>query len=368
MRFVGKTTTEYYNFDRTLKAYPDCDWYMLLSGRGVGKTIGVCMWALRNYKATGERFLYLRRWPRDLGSGNIRSLFTDVNLVKLVRKLWGGQYDCVVHYAGAFYLAVTDPNTGKVSKGEIIGFSANLYESESMKSKVFENCTSVIFDECITRGRYIDNEFVLLCNAASSALRTRKGRRVIMLGNTVSKYCPHYAEMGLTHVQDLKPGDIQLYDYADGARHIYLEMCPTKVNEKGDTDTFFAFDNPRLRMISTGEWEMAVYPHWTYGKLSDPVFSFFVDHPTQMLQGDVYVTKHGASVCIIHRKTTELQHPNQDLIFSALPDPRPNWVRDFRQPYFDVHKRLLSMYNHGMFYYQDNEVGEMFASYIGAIN
>ena len=58
-----------------------------------------------------------------------------------------------------------------------------------------------------------------------------------MLGNTVNRYCPYFKEMGLAHIKEMKPGDIDLYRYGDSELTVAVEYTTPK---KNSPDEYFA--------------------------------------------------------------------------------------------------------------------------------
>ena len=210
---------------------------------------------------------------------------------------------------------------------------------------------------------YLPDEFVLFMNVISTIVRYRTDVKIFMLGNTVNKYCPYFNEMGLTHIKEMNAGDIDLYRYGDSELTVAVEYClPNKKGKK--SDLYFAFDNPKLSMITGGAWEMEIYPHLPYKyKPKDVLFIYFIKFDDELLQCEIVNTENSVFT-YIHRKTTELKDTDNDLIYSVDYDARPNWKRKLTKPTTDIEKKIAIFYTREKVYYQDNEVGEIVRNYL----
>ena len=184
-----------------------------------------------------------------------------------------------------------------------------------------------------------------------------------MLGNTVNKYCPYFKEMGLKHIKNMNPGDISLYRYGDSELTVAVEY--TKPNKAGkDSDMYFAFDNPKLSMITGGAWEIDVYPHLPFKyKPKEVIFTYFICFAEDVLQCEI-IQHNEQMITFIHRKTTELKHPETDLIFSTYSDPRPNWRKKITRPTDRISEKILEYYRKDKIFYADNETGEIMRNYL----
>ena len=88
--------------------------------------------------------------------------------------------------------------------------------------------------------------------------------------------------MGLTRVKDMKPGTIDVYQYGEeGKLRVAVEYAEASKEGK-KSDVYFAFDNPKLKMITTGVWEIDIYPHCPYKyKPKDIQFTYFIKFTKQ---------------------------------------------------------------------------------------
>ena len=120
-----------------------------------------------------------------------------------------------------------------------------------------------------------------------------------MLGNTVNKYSPYFKEMGLKHITEMKPGDIDVYKYGDSSLTVAVEY--TKPNKTGKgSDIYFAFDNPKLTMITGGAWEIDIYPHCPVKYTpAEILFTYFIEFGRDLLQCEI-VQHDDLNFTIIH--------------------------------------------------------------------
>ena len=69
-----------------------------------------------------------------------------------------------------------------------------------------------------------------------------------MCGNTVSQYCPYFADMGINRVKQMKKGTIDIYRYGDSGLEIAVEYADfPEANKSGKirkkSDVYFAFND-----------------------------------------------------------------------------------------------------------------------------
>ena len=234
---------------------------------------------------------------------------------------------------------------------------------EHDKSTSYPDITTICFDEFLTRTTYLQDEFVLFMNVISTIIRHRTNVKIFMLGNTVNRYCPYFREMGLKHIKEMKPGDIDLYRYGDSDLTVAVEYTLPNKNGK-ESDLYFAFDNPKLSMITGGAWEIDIYPHCPVKfKPSDILFIYFIEFSGDLLQCEI-VQHEDLCFTFIHRKTTEIKDPEHDLIFSPDFSPRANCKRKITKPTSKIEKKISEHFIKDKVFYSDNEVGEIVRNYL----
>ena len=330
--------------------------------RSNGKTYAVLKYAVENFIETGEQLAIVRRWTDDFVGKRGQVMFDALVSNNEISKLSGGEWTSVYYYASRWYLCRYEDNLRVTCETPLAyGFSISAMEHD--KSTAYPDITTIMFDEFLTRTIYLKDEFVLFMNVLSTIIRHRTNVKIFMLGNTVNKYCPYFSEMGLTHVKTMKPGTIDVYHYGDSELTVAVEY--TASNRAGkESDMYFAFDNPKLSMITGGAWEIDIYPHCpVHYKPNEVLFTYFIQFSGDTLQCEI-VRHEDLYFTFVHRKTTELKDPDHDLIYTPDFDPRPNYKRKITKPRSDIEKKIAEFYTKDKIFYADNETGEIMRNYL----
>ena len=342
--------------------------YRLIFGeRSNGKTYACLQNAIEAWRDNGEQFVYLRRWDEDIKASRMNQLFTghlQNGCFSKDKKL--KKWDRIDYRSGEFIVSGPDPENPdqRIKADKPLGYAMSLTAMEHNKSLSFP-ATRIIFDEFLTRKMYLPDEFTLLMNTISTIVRQRDDVIIYLLGNTVNKYSPYFDEMGLNKIQKMKPGDLDIYEYGNTGLKLAAEYADSGKTGKA-SDVYFAFDNPKLQMITSGAWEMAIYPHNTNKyKPKDIIFRYFIVFQNEILQADVVVTEE-CKFTVIHRKDGEIKSPDEDLVFSLASDARPNWRRNILRPTDRTTKIIASFFQQDLVFYQDNTVGEIVRNYLQA--
>lgn len=354
---------KYYSLKNILAK--NAQYNIIIGERSNGKTYAALEYGVRQALKTGERMAIVRRWQDDFRGKRGATVFDSLVNNKVIEKISGGEWTGVYYYGARWFFCRYEDNGERVTAPEPFAYAFAVSSGEHDKSTSYPDITTIIFDEFITRQMYLPDEFVLFMNVLSTIIRDRDNVKIFMLGNTVNKYCPYFAEMGLNHIKEMEKGDIDVYTYGDSGLLVAVEFSDNPSKNK-PSDRYFAFNNPKLSMITGhgGVWEIAIYPHKPV-KFSpkDIVFTFFVVFSGDTLQCEV-VNIDNLSFVFVHRKTTELKDPDKDLVFSPDFDPRPNWKRKITKPVTNIEKRIARYFMTDKVYYQDNEIGEIMRNYL----
>lgn len=359
----SKGKIEYYSLERVLRQ--NCRYMMIIGERSNGKTYACLDRTIERYFKEGSESGYIRRYREDFRGKRGDSLYSNHIANGRIGYHSGHEYDGIKYYAGRWYVGKRDEDLNKLVTNEkplCYGFS--LSDMEHDKSTGYPHIKTVIFDEFLTRGYYLPNEFILFMNCLSTIIRHRSDVEIFMLGNTVNKYCPYFKEMGMTHIAEMEQGKIDVYTYGNSGLRVAVERCnrPKKGTKK--SDVYFAFDNPELQMITDGEWEISLYPHLPAKYLqSDILFIYFIKFNDKLLQCEI-IQKEDTIFTYIHEKTTPIQDMDNDIIFSEEFSARPNRYRNILRPIDKLSKKIAEFYKSERIFYQDNEIGEIIRNYI----
>lgn len=341
---------------------------VIFGERSNGKTYSILKYAIEQYFETnGGQLAILRRWGEDIRGKRASDLFSAINENGEVEKISGGMYQGITHWAGKFYFCVYDEETGKPIYNmdtDCFGYIFAISESEHNKSISYPKITTILFDEFLTRKLYLPDEFVTFMNTISTIVRQRTNVKIFMLGNTVNKYCPYFQEMGLNHILQMQQGTIDVYTYGDSELKVAVEYCASIKHQKAN-NFYFAFDNPRLHMITSGAWEIDIYPHLPIKyKHKDIMFTYFILFGDTIYQCEIVQDKDGDMFTFIHVKTTPLQDTDNDLIYSLEYNHKLNYNRNMFKPINKLQERILWFFKTDRVFYQDNTVGDAIANYL----
>ena len=355
---------EFYDIRHLLKDYPQAYYYVVFGERSNGKTYSALDYAIERYKKNGEQFAYVRRWGEDIRKKNLSELFSGHAENGRIKQIFNGEWNQIYYGMSKFYLErVLDDGTVERSEDNC-GFAFDLNSMEHSKSLSFPRITTIIFDEFMSRNGYLPNEWVLFANTLSTIIRHRNNVKILMLGNTVNKYCPYFAEMGLNHIKDQKPGTVDVYHYGDSDLTVVAEYTGTSIKQGGKaSDVYFSFDNPELKMITGGDWEIAIYPHLSIKyRPKDVVANFFIEFEEDLLHGEIVILDSGPFI-FLHRKTTPIKK-DDDIVYTTKPDERWNYKMCMTKQSDKLSLFIMKCIRENKIFYSTNEIGEVFRNYV----
>ncbi len=356
---------EFYEIRKLFRDYPDAYYYVVFGERSNGKTYSALSYALENYMKTGEQFAYIRRFGEDIRKKTLSTLFSGHIENGLVTKMTEGMFNSVDYNTSKFYLERRTEDGERETSEEPFGFAFDLNSMEHWKSTSFPKITTIIFDEFMSRSGYLPNEWILFANTLSTIIRHRNNVRIIMLGNTVNKFCPYFQEMGLSHIKNQQPGTVDVYTYGDSGLKVVCEYASSSSKKGGKaSDVYFAFDNPELKMITGGAWEIAIYPHLEERYLpKEVVANFFIDFNDELLHGEVICKNTGAFI-FIHAKTTPIKDEEKDIVYTTRPSERWNYRMCLTKQSDKLSMFIIKAIRESRIFYSTNEVGEVFRNYV----
>ena len=338
---------------------------VIIGERSNGKTYSVLKYALKQRIEHGGQVAIVRRWKEDISGRRAADIWKALLANDEVSKLSNGQWTGVTYWAGKFYLCNYDKEGKPIynTDSDTLGYCFALSDTEHNKSISYPYITTILFDEFLTKHVYLQDEFVLFMNTVSTIVRQRTNVKIFMLGNTVNKYCPYFQEMGLTHVLQMEQGTIDVYTYGDSKLTVAVEYCATLKASK-ENNFYFAFNNPRLEMITSGAWELDIYPHLPVKyRPCDVQFTYFICFNGQVYQCEIVEVK-GVPFTFIHDKTTPIKDTDNDLIYTLEYNPKLNYRRNILKPLTKFEERILWFYKSDRVFYQDNTVGDAIHNYL----
>lgn len=239
---------QYYDITNMLET--QAQYMMLLGQRANGKSYQAKKTVLENAYKNNRWYVYLRRYKADIKTKAVESYFADMPISKITE----GQYTGICAWNGSIYFTLEDEK-GNTVKGIEIGKYCALNEYERYKSWAFVDYDYILYEEFITDNVYLTDEPRLLQQFVSTVARHNK-MTVLLIGNTLSRVCPYFAEWCLEGVLKQKQGTIEIYHYHMGETtiDIAVEYC---ANANFENKMFFG---QTAKQIVTGEWDTTEVP------------------------------------------------------------------------------------------------------------
>lgn len=346
----------------------DATYNIIIGKRSNGKTYAVQLHMIKEYVKTGGQGALIRRYEEDYrgkrGQATFQALVDNGEITKITK----GQWTSVQYYAGKWYLSKYDEELDKIVRSDDpFCYAFALTTMGHDKSTSYPRVKNILFDEFISREGYLKEEFIIFMNVLSTIIRQRDNVVIFMLGNTVNKYCPYFKEMNLRDIDTMEQGSIEVYKYVkDKSLKVAVEYCGEGKSKetRHDSDKYFGFDNPKLNMITTGAWEMAIYPHIPFPyKAEECKFFYYIMFDKHTLQCEI-MCHEGIWYTFIHKWTTPIREPDKDIVFHTGFDARPNWKRRITKPRDDLEKKIAWFFVNDKVFYADNEVGEIVRNYL----
>lgn len=358
-----KEIVKYYSLDNILSH--NADYNIIYGERSNGKTTSVLKYALIDFCESGykNQLGIIRRFDEDFKGKNAKQMTEN-----LVQNAWISQYtkceyNSIYYYSQKWYLCFYDDEGKKIRQTqEPFAFGFALTAEEHYKSSSYPNIKTILFDEFITRKYYLPDEFITFQNMLSTIIRLRGDVKIFMCGNSINRYNPYFHEMGLTGVKKQKQGSIDVYRYGDSELVVAVEYSDMP-SKKKESNKYFAFNNPKLQMITNGGWELDIYPHLPKKYTPNQVgYIFYIIFDGEIFQGNVICADEGTFI-YIHRKTTPIKEDNDRLVYQQTTDYRYNYRTNIFRPYGKADLAIKTLIDRKKVFYQDNEVGDTIHNY-----
>lgn len=256
-----------------------CPFIGIVGGKGTGKTWGCVKWGLDNSNKFTKPFFYVRRFDKTFTKSICGNLVNShrqdiINMTKgaLNHSDFKGKIFTVNRMT-------SDKNGNEKRTNErIICYcrSLNNVDTETGDDKGAVSC--VIFDEFLTRGNELKDEYTKLMIVHNNAIRNRTDVFVPMflLGNTLTKDSALAEQFGI-RMRDIKPG-LNIFRNTKGQARIILYYTPQTSMQAESAATYYdRFENDRINMITHGDWILGDYPIATESLLhqTGTKFKFF---------------------------------------------------------------------------------------------
>lgn len=351
---------DYYEIDRT-----GANWRIIYGERSNGKTYGFKKKAIENYITTGKQFAYVRRRREEAKASSMSELFKDMtDYINESFKPIYPDFDsfAIIGKVGKFTIYGYKEN--EMKELGTIGFYFILSTSRYHKSIPYPDVTLFCYDEFMTDGLELPNEFSVLLNLISTIKRKRTDFTIYLLGNTVDRNSSILKDINI-NIRDIPQGAIKCYEFGDGSliNKVAVEHCRHYEQVK-ESEQFFVFNTPREMMIRNGEWETSNYECFTlsefynnqfsnciifdsgqyrlYGYISNNGYMWITDTRMKNLESMKFLTFH-----------TGETYPNRMIFNWNCPEPK----------IINIRKKLDSLIYNRKVKYKNNLVGDDFESF-----
>lgn len=366
MQLPKFTRTHYTDVRTFIRANPDCSYDMFIGERSNGKTYSALDMMLEDFCTKQFESVYLRRYREDITSTEMSDLFEAHEKNNRIAHWSNGKFTRVYYSRSRFYLANYDDKGKPVLDERPFCRTMCLTNYQRYQGKPYPFINNIVFDEFMTRKGYLPNEFAMFRSIVSTVFRDeRPNGRVIMLANTVNKSCPYFTEMGLNHVWSMEQGSSEIYTYGKSGLKVFVAYLESSAKYGGkETDRFFAFDNPAMNMITSGAWEMAVYPRLPDGyepSRNDIVQWFFIVFENWVIAGRIVSAKEGDYIWFTPW-TSQLQ--NDDYVYTDRADIRETWRMALTKQGDKLSVTICRMIRQNQVFFANNETGEVLRNYL----
>lgn len=327
----------------------NCPYIAIIGGKGTGKTYGCVDYAIRDYFQPHSKrpFFYARRYDKTFTPsicGNLVNIHRQdiINLSK-------GCYNKADLRGKVYSLSreIEDKNGLKKKVNvDTIAYcrSLNNVETETGDDKGDISC--VIYDEFLTRGNELKDEFTKIQILHNNATRNRTDRFIPMflLGNTVSRDSEVAEQFGI-RMRDIKRG-LNIFENSKHQTRIILYYTEATAKNLESAEQYYnRFENSRINMISRGDWILGSYKIAPYDMLFNRGFTAkFYFNRTAV---NVTISFKGQNPFLIVRE------PSEEYNITISPYHGKNNLQVIPKIFIDLVKR-------GNLYVQTSEIGEDF--------
>lgn len=334
------------------------EWLACIGRRSNGKSFWWLQFCIIDVLEHGNQFAYVRRNDKETRKKVVDTYFDDESICKWLKKTY--DFDGIMCDADALYFYKKDSNgkpANKLKCGNVFAVSV----ARQYKGLHFDKIQNVIFEEFITDQGYIDNEWNLFNSILSTIFRLKKGR-VILLGNTISRSCPYFVEMGFD-IKQLQQGNIITIDHmqSDG-NHVFLSVEYTPDIEQKNGMFFGKAES----IINSGIWETDEYPHLFFTlDNAEKIRTFYYINGDFCFKCYLLLYDDHKYIYIYPYDADKLEFNSRDDIFFKDFTTRENV---FNGCYKKRHGRIWSLFERGRVLYADNLTGTEFNKCLDTFN
>jgi len=244
-----------------------------------------------------DRFILMRRWKEEITNEKIERYFADIDVCGLT----DNKYNCISYYRKQLYLANYNPETGKTTKGDIIGYVVALSTEQNYAGASYLDVKNIIFEEFMSRSQYLANEPDKLMNFWNTVDRKRGTTRLWLVGNTISRVCPYLVEWDLMSIiTHQKQGNIDIKYLGTGTEdkdgnEIQVKLAIEYCKSSGKTSYSIG---KHKDMLNKGSWQSDPQPHLPKSlKMYKKLYTIGFEFKEFRFVGDLLCDKETKNIC-----------------------------------------------------------------------
>ena len=275
-----------------------CNYRIILSERGNGKTYAVKEKAIKEFGRTGKQFFYLRRYVEEIRPSKMNQLFADMSApLNELRASKYPEFDMLYVQAksGEFKIVGENTETGDKKVVGILGHYGALRQEQYIKSVSYPDVNMMCFDEVLTKSATKSGELMDFLNIISTVRRRRTDFTIYLLGNTINRHSRLLEEMGVK-ITDVEPGRIDCWQYFGPNGEINTlayERC-RHYEQSTESAAYSIFgDHKTSMMINNGEWQINDYPLFSSEEFASAKLRYGVVLEHKKLRLFCYITSDG---------------------------------------------------------------------------
>lgn len=209
----------YYTSKQIRSRHPDANAYIIMGERSNGKSYDNKELTLKQaidvqmidtddkLEREKGRVVYLRRFESEIRYNKIDKYYGGKVGRERVMRLTDNEYDYIKPFHGDLYLSCN----GEIDAHKKIGYYLCLENEQDYAGAAMEDVDNIVFEEFVSRTRYLPGEPTKLMNLYSTIDR-RRGVKLWLIGNTISKVIPYFNEWGIYEkVKAMQQGQIKAF-------------------------------------------------------------------------------------------------------------------------------------------------------------
>lgn len=210
---------------------------MILGGRKIGKSFDVKVYGAIEGYTKKLPFVVLRRWAMDYEKGGAKGYLDDLTSDDWL-EITDGNFNELEAKAGEYRLIYRNPESWAIEKrSHLIGYYIALTDAPHIKSRAYQKCGRIIFEEFMSESYYLPNEEEWLWSIVSTVGRG-ENIPLYMIGNGISRSCLYFRCWNLQGIPRQEAGTIEHYnipvDYDHTERRLAVEICSQRDPEGKD--------------------------------------------------------------------------------------------------------------------------------------